>query len=721
MVYTGHVIDRAELYNCNSEVIPWFKKTQQDACRTPGLENGIKNYISMCKITKNEMVIVAIFCLISSGFLSCAGSEQKKMEFFNKGKALYEKKDVPSARIEFKNAIQADPNFAPAYYYLARVELMAGNFRDSLEILTKTTELDPQHWDAQLILGRLYLAAKMYDKALEKARLIESHEKDHMGAILLEASVLVAKKDTEGAADAMVRLENRRCTEPEYYILKAIEINRTENTALAEETLKTGINHNPNNIALYLMLAQIFNSEKRYTDLEDILKKMISIEPDNEFQRFSLSDTYLKQGKTTDADRVVQTLLFEKKDREDIYVRAARYYMKQKRTEDARNVLLKGKDRIEKCYDIRIALSSILVSEHKNDDALKILSEALSFDKNPSANGILKTKSTLANLYMSMNRSDMAQKYTDEILKANPGSLDALYTQGMIGISRNNPIDAVSSFRSILSATPANEDAYSLLSKAHMMHQDKLLALDILKQGLKALPESDRLKKDLADYEITNKQYDDAEKCYKELLAAHPGNTDLLSNLAVLYELTNRKDKALEQYHKIEQLYPTHHMGYIKTAKYYIRNGQLDTASQVMETARQKLAPNAELNSLLVKTYATQKLYDKAVAVCDQQILSKQEEGLYLNLKASVFEAAGRKDEAVRTYEQASTVNPDWSLPVENLARITLKDGQEEQAEKRLLDFIGKHPESSSTVVFLGQMYASRNKTQKAIDRKSVV
>ncbi|MCK5544083.1 MAG: tetratricopeptide repeat protein, partial [Desulfobulbaceae bacterium] len=60
---------------------------------------------------------------------ACTSQEESKMKFFNKGKALYEKGEYVKAILEFKNAVQIDPEFAKAYYELGQCEYRLKNFK----------------------------------------------------------------------------------------------------------------------------------------------------------------------------------------------------------------------------------------------------------------------------------------------------------------------------------------------------------------------------------------------------------------------------------------------------------------------------------------------------------------------------------------------------------------------------------------------------------------
>ena len=73
---------------------------------------------------KSKLHLLLLFILIVGiVVVGCGGPEQKKMKFFNKGKAFFEKGDFQKASLEFKNAIQIDPKFADAYYMLGMVSI----------------------------------------------------------------------------------------------------------------------------------------------------------------------------------------------------------------------------------------------------------------------------------------------------------------------------------------------------------------------------------------------------------------------------------------------------------------------------------------------------------------------------------------------------------------------------------------------------------------------
>ena len=128
-----------------------------------------------------RFVLGLCLVLLAIAVVSCGGPEEKKMKFFNKGKALYEAGDFVKARLEFKNAIQIDPNFAEAYYMLGMVEFQEKNWRQAFGALSKAVELNPDHLDAEVALGRILLAAKQNARAQEKAHQVQLPHQDDRG------------------------------------------------------------------------------------------------------------------------------------------------------------------------------------------------------------------------------------------------------------------------------------------------------------------------------------------------------------------------------------------------------------------------------------------------------------------------------------------------------------------------------------------------------------
>ena len=109
------------------------------------------------------MGIIALTALAAA----CYGPEAKKIWYYEKGLQLSTAGDTVRARLEFKNALQIDPNFFQAYYELGRIELQEHDYKKAYKYLSKAVEIAPEHYPSHLQLGKLFYTGNAIDRARE--------------------------------------------------------------------------------------------------------------------------------------------------------------------------------------------------------------------------------------------------------------------------------------------------------------------------------------------------------------------------------------------------------------------------------------------------------------------------------------------------------------------------------------------------------------------------
>ncbi|HHP7234199.1 MAG TPA: tetratricopeptide repeat protein [Desulfobacterales bacterium] len=190
--------------------------------------------------------------------IGCGGPEARKKYYFEKARALEEAGDFIKARLEYKNALQIDPDFQPAYFALGVIELEEKNYKKAYKYLSKAAELDPNHLPTQIYLARLFFIGRVYDRAAERIDTVLAAEPENPEALLIKAALQLAEGEDAPARNQLEILRSRGITDPQLYLMLATIYARQGDLATAESTLRDGIAANPGSTQINIALAKFY-------------------------------------------------------------------------------------------------------------------------------------------------------------------------------------------------------------------------------------------------------------------------------------------------------------------------------------------------------------------------------------------------------------------------------------------------------------------------------
>ena len=114
----------------------------------------------------NKRIWLLVTVLLLGG---CGSPDQKVNEFVANAKKHLSEGNYDAAHLEFRNALQINPNHVEALYHVTKVFENRNEWADSYRYLERVVELDPNHVDALISLGTIELSAQQLDKALERS------------------------------------------------------------------------------------------------------------------------------------------------------------------------------------------------------------------------------------------------------------------------------------------------------------------------------------------------------------------------------------------------------------------------------------------------------------------------------------------------------------------------------------------------------------------------
>ena len=275
--------------------------------------------LKRCSFPILTLMIVVLFImtfLISSCQDKEAKKEAQKQEHYQNAMKLKEEGKLNEAIIEFKNAIQQDPNFADAYYQLGLTLLEQGKEPgQGYGSLMKAAELDKNNLDARLRVADLYFNQALrsptrdFEKVDTELKDILEIDPNNARAYLLRARVHSVKAslarqdgDEEQAEQFYTRAfedgQKSLDLDPEnaeaYVLIGQLHLVQ-ENMEEARQAFEKAIELDANNTQAYLSLASMAFREQDVTKAQELYQKVLTIDAENAQALTGLGEIYLSQ------------------------------------------------------------------------------------------------------------------------------------------------------------------------------------------------------------------------------------------------------------------------------------------------------------------------------------------------------------------------------------------------------------------------------------------
>src|SRR5450631_4898602 len=105
--------------------------------------------------------------ILATLLVACGGAQARKSGFMAKGREHLAAHNFEKARLEFRNAVQLDPNDAEASFLAGQATERLGNVREAAQMYRDAIQSNAKHLGARAQLARLYAFGGIPDKAME--------------------------------------------------------------------------------------------------------------------------------------------------------------------------------------------------------------------------------------------------------------------------------------------------------------------------------------------------------------------------------------------------------------------------------------------------------------------------------------------------------------------------------------------------------------------------
>jgi len=552
----------------------------------------------------------------------------------------YQSQRIRDAVNEAQSILNKDPDNLPARRLLARIYVRtlgdlsnASGQRDTLAHATEQyreiLRLDPTDADAPIWLARLYRLQNEPDKAEGVLRdLLAREPANESGVEQLTQLLLAEGKSQEGVALLQHLLE--RAPTPRLWELLGDAYNQIHDLPNAETAYRKASESQPDDIHHLKVLAQTLLIEEKFPEALE------------QYQRLTQMDA----------------------DDPDNYLRLAEIYRRLKQLDKAEQNIRLAKAGAPNSLEVTYTEASIYEEEGRFDDAIHVLSDAVTAVKTESEFTPSRRR-TLAILYQQLGQLYReSSNYTaavntfEEMIRLGPE--EDRRARVMIMDTYRDARDLPKALETARKAVDAYPKERTILIAQALLYGENAQA-DQAVSRLRALLDGSsadfEIHLDIAQVYEEGKRWTDAEQSIHEAekIQGNSSGTEMTSFLlGAIFERQKKFDQAEEQFRKVLDANPKN----ASTLNYYgymlaDRGVRLDEATDLIKRALVEEPGNAAYEDSLGWAYFKQDKLTEAAELLRKAAMRESHDPTILSHLGDVYAKMGKDDLAEAQWQKS--------------------------------------------------------------------
>lgn len=661
-------------------------------------------------------VMSGIVLLTVVTLAACGGPEERKAKYLAKANEYMEAANYPKARVALRNVLKIDPKDAEAYYLFAQVEEKEKNWRNAVQLYQEAVRLVPDHTAALITLAKYYLEARLTEQVVQAADMVLKNNPSHPQASALK---IAAQAVTEAAIPSVIpnaeSLAKEFPTEPDVAVLLATLYGQQRRYREAETTLRRALDSHPRDLDLLINLSRILTQANNMAGSEAVMRLMVAAEPTSIDHRVRLARFYVGQGAHNKAEAVLREAITLDPNSEQRRIMLAELFVNAKNMAAAEQVLLDAAAQIPHSTHIQFGLSALY---RKSGQDLKARQRyALLVEEYTDKPVGLEAKVKLAEMDFVEGKQVDAERYVQEVLKANPRSSDGLILTGRMALARRNGKEAVQAFRTVLHDQPELATIHYLLGQAYQLTGDTTLAKESFERAVALYPDQVDAKRSLAVIESKSGRYEQARARLDDLLKQRPDDVTALDMLMTLDLVTKNWPGAERTLTRLRQISSGNNsVALLAEGRFYEAQRRPSEASRAYERAT-ALAPNEPEPLLsLVKVEVALGQAQQSRTRLEALLASRKDHPFVHGLLGEVLSLTREHEAAALHYREAVRLNPKWMTPWLNWATLSLSQKKPDVAVQVLEEGLKANPESEELYMLLASAHSEQGQIDFAMD-----
>jgi len=656
--------------------------------------------------------VALVACVFMATSACGGGGEARKAEHIAKGEKFMAERNYAKARIEFRNALQIDPNDAQVRALVGLSNERLNEYKDAVNAYRLALSADETLEMPRSRLALLYASAGLSDEAMELVTAgLQIHPRS--SGLLTAKAVAVAAKDPGAArldAEEALRLDP---TNADAAGVLASLLWRQGERSEAIALLEKSVSASPDALELRKSLARLLLSEGRATEAEKHLAEVIRLDPGQVDHRFAVGQVYLAQGKVDQALETLRAAVAAHPERVDAKLALAQLLVEHRSFEEGERQMLEYGQQAPKDLELQLAIGRFYEANRRFESAIKTYAVVVkSADDRPQG---VTARTRLASMSIRDGKLDDASGFLEEALKMSPRDTEALSLRGDLALRRGNPSAAIIDLRAAQGMQPDSVQIGTALARAYVQSGSKDLAEQTLRGLVQANPGDLEARLALSQFLLESDKSAQAQTILEQLVSEQPYNIAALDGLGRMQLASGDTAAALLTADSLQSLQPKSWLGFRLEGLALEREGKIKEAREAFERAAALEPQSTEPLLALVRLDLLERNPDKGLQRLEQAKAGQPGNPVIEMARGDVLAIMGRWSDAIASFRSVIADDPSSVQAYRGLSNAYMGSGDSEKAIAVLKDGLPATREAPALLLAMAMAYGRMDRDSDAV------
>lgn len=699
-----------------------------------------------------------LLCGLAALLLAGSGCKHPE-DYVERGKRASARGDQAEAILDFRKAIQQNPQYVEAFRQLANSQTKLGDLTGALASLERAFQLRPDddslRSDVADAALSVYLAdprrpQAQYDQVTKLARELLAKNPQSFDGLRFQASLLYTDNHISEAVELFQKANLVKPMVPVLVMPLADALWKDGQAKEAETMALALVQAHKDYLPIYDWLVLFYQTAKRPDQAEAVLVQKVANNPSNSLSILQLASLYQQENKLPEMTAALDQLAQRPKDFPDRFLLIGDFYGSIRNWDEADHWFERAIQEDSSHAQIyRVRLVTVYANQNKRKEALDLLGQLIQEMPNEWAlkaqraeiwivgkdkNELLKAIDSCQNLVRLRPRDPrlrflLGRAYYEKGDRelagqafAQAAALQQAFLEPRIALAgldrdQQNYKETVRLADEILAIDP-NNFAGRLL---HASGSRGLGNLDIAQRELEALareaPQSADVQLEIGLVTLARKQYAAAERMFTSLYQSSRSDVRALAGLTAVYLAEGQNDRALQTVTaEVNRVPDSQEMRELLAAT-ALNAGKTDIALEQYRKLAELAPDNAKYLVTLADLFREKSDYGNEVATLEKASKVAPDNAVVAGRLALAEDLNGNKRQAAADYKRSLELAPTDPRLLNNRAYFIAEDGGNlDEALEYSQAAVRKVPGSPALLDTLAWVYTKRKMNDSAIE-----